>query len=121
MKPAWMLRLIDTETASFGVEGAVQILYLDEITRHDGRGDSRQNLKCPDCIAWNLEEGAQGEPEIHCKDCFLNDLVCMSCCVSRHRQNPFHCIEVRFFSIVRMFRADFPLSDGQVFTSLQRC
>ncbi|PBK67337.1 hypothetical protein ARMSODRAFT_862949, partial [Armillaria solidipes] len=68
-------------------------LYLDEITRHDGRGDSRQNLKCLDCIAQNLKEAAQGEPEIHCKDCFLNDLVCMPCCVRQHRQNPFHCIE----------------------------
>ncbi|KAK0227744.1 hypothetical protein IW262DRAFT_1445677 [Armillaria fumosa] len=68
-------------------------LYLNEITRHNGRGDSRQNLKCLDCIARNLEEEAQGEPEIHCKDCFLNDLVCMPCCVRRHRQNPFHRIE----------------------------
>ncbi|KAK0225739.1 hypothetical protein IW262DRAFT_1266633 [Armillaria fumosa] len=87
-------------------------LYLNEITCHNGRGDSHQNLKCLDCIAQNLEEVAQGEPEICCKDCFLNDLVCMPCCVRRHRQNPFHCIEVGFFSIVRTFSADLPLSDG---------
>ncbi|KAK0458713.1 uncharacterized protein EV420DRAFT_1270106 [Desarmillaria tabescens] len=71
-------------------------VYLDEVTRHDRRGDARQNLKCPNCIARNVEEEVQGEPEVRCKDCFLSDLVCTSCCVRWHRQNPFHCIEVVF-------------------------
>ncbi|KAK0467694.1 uncharacterized protein EV420DRAFT_1616586 [Desarmillaria tabescens] len=63
------------------------------VTRHDGRGDAHQSLKCPNCIARNVEEEVQGEPEVWCKDCFLSDLVCTSCCVRRHRQNPFHRIE----------------------------
>ncbi|KAK0484270.1 hypothetical protein EDD18DRAFT_1083884 [Armillaria luteobubalina] len=87
-------------------------LYLNKITHHDRRGNSRQNLKCLDCITRNLEEAVQGEPEIRCKDCFLNDLVCMPCCVRQHRRNPFHRIEVGFFSIVRTFGADLFLSDG---------
>ncbi|KAK0211418.1 hypothetical protein IW262DRAFT_1280860, partial [Armillaria fumosa] len=78
-------------------------LYLNKITCYNGRGDSHQNLKCLDCIAQNLEEVAQREPDIYCKDCFLNDLVCMPCCVCRHRQNPFHCIEVGFFSITGLY------------------
>ncbi|KAK0459382.1 uncharacterized protein EV420DRAFT_1642357 [Desarmillaria tabescens] len=68
-------------------------VYLDKVTRHDGRGDAHQSLKCPDCIARNVEEEVQGEPEVRCKDCFLSDLVCTSCCIHRHRQNPFHRIE----------------------------
>ncbi|SJL16269.1 uncharacterized protein ARMOST_19789 [Armillaria ostoyae] len=65
--------------------------YLDELLRHEGRGDSRHMLGCPDCVA--RASPSVNEAEIPCRDCFLGDLVCKSCCRRRHRQNPLHSIE----------------------------
>ncbi|KAK0237086.1 hypothetical protein EDD85DRAFT_770775, partial [Armillaria nabsnona] len=70
-----------------------RLIYLDEVTHHEGQGDSRQTWWCPDCIARGVEEGRQGDAEIRCKDCFLNNLVCTSCYVCQHRQNLFHRVE----------------------------
>ncbi|PBK62689.1 hypothetical protein ARMSODRAFT_895340, partial [Armillaria solidipes] len=57
--------------------------YLDEIIRHEGRGDHRDTNSCPDCVARGRNED----------DCFLEDLVCVRCCIWRHRQHPLHQIE----------------------------
>jgi hypothetical protein len=67
-------------------------IYLDEILRHEGRGDYIHQEICPDCFS--LNEETPGGAEYRCKDCFLRDLVCQACCVRRHRVNPFHRIEV---------------------------
>ncbi len=34
-------------------------------------------------------------PEFQCCDCFLDDLVCKSCCIQHHRREPLHWIQVR--------------------------
>ncbi|KAF9540711.1 hypothetical protein CPC08DRAFT_650802 [Agrocybe pediades] len=34
-----------------------------------------------------------GLPEYRCDDCLVPDLVCSSCCVRRHRSNPFHLVK----------------------------
>ncbi|PBK63848.1 hypothetical protein ARMSODRAFT_990134 [Armillaria solidipes] len=50
--------------------------YLDEICRHEGRGDYRVQM-----------------PEYRCIDCFIDDLVCKECCRRRHRLEPLHRIQ----------------------------
>ncbi|KAE9390992.1 hypothetical protein BT96DRAFT_832651, partial [Gymnopus androsaceus JB14] len=72
--------------------GNCQDLYLDELLRWEGRGDSIGQSMCPDCRSRNRDT-ALGEHIFHCKDCFYGDLVCQWCCVARHSQDPFHRIE----------------------------
>lgn len=66
--------------------------YLDEFLRWEGRGDFRRVDECPDCIAKG--SSAVAAAKFRCLDCFTPDLVCEPCCVRRHRQLPFHIIEV---------------------------
>jgi len=66
--------------------------YLEEIIRWEGRGDFRGAKQCSDCLA--RHSSTPGPSEYRCRECFLADLVCQSCCVKRHRTNPLHRIEV---------------------------
>lgn len=66
--------------------------YLDEMMRWEGRGDFRGTASCPECVLRKKE--SQGAPVYRCLECFMPDLVCQACCVSRHRVNPFHRVEV---------------------------
>ncbi|PPQ76859.1 hypothetical protein CVT26_001497 [Gymnopilus dilepis] len=65
--------------------------YLDEMLRWEGRADASCQDKCLDCVARSTNP--QGLAEYRCSDCFIPDLTCASCCVKRHRTNPFHRIE----------------------------
>lgn len=65
--------------------------YLDEMMRLEGRGDFRTSTACPDCMLHGRD--VVGAPVYRCRDCFMPDLVCQSCCVSRHRFHPFHHVE----------------------------
>ncbi|PPQ82216.1 hypothetical protein CVT26_009177 [Gymnopilus dilepis] len=65
--------------------------YLDEMLRWAGRGDATSNVDCPDCVERSIEPC--GRAEYRCRECFSPDLTCASCCVRRHRSNPFHRIE----------------------------
>ncbi|KAM6501762.1 hypothetical protein JOM56_001739 [Amanita muscaria] len=59
---------------------------LDEILRHDGRGDF---LDCESCVECGKEEGMY-----KCRDCFDGSLLrCQSCLVSIHGVHPLHRIE----------------------------
>jgi hypothetical protein len=69
--------------------------YLDELIRHEGRGDFRHEIDCNDCVRQKVAKGQRGKSIYRCKDCYTPDLVCDSCCVRRHELNPFHRIEVR--------------------------
>lgn len=57
----------------------------------EGRGDFCTSQSCPECVSRGQDTG--GAPVYRCRDCFLPDLVCQSCCVSRHRVHPFHHVE----------------------------
>ena len=60
--------------------------------RWAGRGDFLGASNCPDCLA--RKSPTPKPPEYRCRECFLPDLVCHSCCLKRHRTHPLHCIEV---------------------------
>jgi hypothetical protein len=62
--------------------------YLAELLRLEGRGDAFKDY-CPQCTT--------GSADYRCMDCFGTDLLCSSCIVLRHRSDPFHRIQVRFF------------------------
>lgn len=65
--------------------------YLQEIIRHDGRGEWGSASGCPDCHV----RGEHGiSAQYRCRECFLDDLVCKGCCLRRHKQHPLHIIEV---------------------------
>ncbi|PPQ81774.1 hypothetical protein CVT26_010082 [Gymnopilus dilepis] len=66
-------------------------MYLDEMLRWEGRADASITTECPDCIARSVQ--CPGAAKYRCYECFVPDLVCSSCCVKRHRTNPFHRIE----------------------------
>lgn len=66
--------------------------YLEELVRWEGRADFRTAKHCSDCLA--RSSPTPGPPNYRCRECFLADLVCESCCVKRHRTNPLHRIEV---------------------------
>lgn len=66
--------------------------YLEEQMRWEGRGDFAATKGCPDCKARRLDPPESAV--LRCRDCFLPDLVCPTCCVKRHRSHPFHQIEV---------------------------
>ncbi|KAL0564901.1 hypothetical protein V5O48_017133 [Marasmius crinis-equi] len=63
--------------------------YLDEMIRHDGRGDYRFN-ECLDCKARKVpvQSGSY-----RCRQCLPGDLTCKECCIRRHRLNPLHRVQ----------------------------
>ncbi|PBK80807.1 hypothetical protein ARMGADRAFT_858081, partial [Armillaria gallica] len=65
--------------------------YLDKLLCGEGRGDYRCKQLCPDCVT-RSRNGSETLPcsEFQCRDCFLDDLVCLSCCLCRHRREPLH-------------------------------
>lgn len=65
--------------------------YLEELMRWEGRGDFAAE-QCPDCKARRVD--SPGPAVYRCTECLLPDLVCKICCVKRHRNSPFHRIEV---------------------------
>ena len=70
-------------------------LYLDELIRWEGRGDSWRSggAQCTDCIARKALIPAEGK--FRCGDCFFPHMLCKECCIRRHRMLPFHLIQVR--------------------------
>ncbi|KAJ6536254.1 hypothetical protein B0H19DRAFT_1317890 [Mycena capillaripes] len=62
--------------------------FLDEVLRHDGRGDYIYQATCAgdDCAATG--------PCFRCSDCFYPCLYCKDCVVSIHRRMPLHHIEM---------------------------
>jgi hypothetical protein len=79
--------------------------YLDEFLRGEGRGDFRREMSCPDCLTRGIV--IPGSPDHRCADCFFPDLVCGSCCARRHRQLPFHRIQVHLAHPPTFAGADF--------------
>lgn len=64
-------------------------LYISEIL---GQEQPPTDSLCPKCKS---EEGL-----LQCKDCFSRDLLCENCCLTVHRNSPFHSVEKwtgRFF------------------------
>jgi hypothetical protein len=92
--------------------------YLDEVLRWAGRADFRTAKSCADCLARSVEN--PGPALYRCRECFLADLVCSSCCVKRHRMHPFHRIEVS--NNVQVFAAwvdaRFQSWEGSMFTQV---
>ena len=62
--------------------------YLDELCRHDGRGDQIGQVGCMQC---------NGTAVFRCLDCYDNALYCSSCIVKLHQRNPLHLIQVRAY------------------------
>ncbi|KAF7349654.1 CxC2 domain-containing protein [Mycena sanguinolenta] len=61
-------------------------LFLDELLRHDGRGDYMGSVECPggaDCRP----------PEYRCSDCLHPCLYCKACIVAMHARVPLHHVE----------------------------
>ncbi|KAH7918799.1 hypothetical protein BV22DRAFT_1199825 [Leucogyrophana mollusca] len=56
--------------------------YLDELIRHEGRGDRGRTGFCNDC-------GTESS-QYRCEDCFGEDMLCIACAVKRHRASPLH-------------------------------
>ncbi|KAJ7243627.1 hypothetical protein B0H12DRAFT_1022985, partial [Mycena haematopus] len=57
--------------------------FLEEMLRHEGRGDHAELSACPRC--------RQREGDHRCTHCFGGgELLCESCVVAGHRQLPFH-------------------------------
>lgn len=65
--------------------------FLDELLRHDGRADYKDNSSCFTCL---------NETTLYkCRDCFRGSLLrCQECIVESHGEHPLHRIEVRDFS-----------------------
>ncbi|KAH7919139.1 hypothetical protein BV22DRAFT_1134058 [Leucogyrophana mollusca] len=57
-------------------------VYLDELLRHKGRGDSGHGGLCADC-------GSETS-RYRCEDCFGEDVLCATCTVKRHATTPLH-------------------------------
>jgi hypothetical protein len=62
-------------------------LFLQELLRHEGRGDYMHDTVCKSCHS--------GAPQFRCRDCFGTELCCHSCIVASHANNPAHRIQVR--------------------------
>ena len=62
--------------------------YLEEILQWARRGDFHGAQECPDCLARGSSEA--GLPEYCCRECFIPDLVCRTCCVKHHRAHTLH-------------------------------
>lgn len=62
--------------------------YADRVSRHEGRGEFRNVVSCPDCPA------REGSPLYRCQDCFLEELVCQTCSIRRHHRHPLHRLQV---------------------------
>ncbi|KAL0572308.1 hypothetical protein V5O48_009654 [Marasmius crinis-equi] len=70
-------------------------LFLEELIRLEGRGDSRKQKSCTDCKGLS-EDGKELEaraPLFRCRYCAMGDLVCAECCVRRHWDIPWHFVE----------------------------
>lgn len=59
---------------------------LQEILRHEGRGDHMHDTSCAGC--------KDGEPQYRCEDCHSFELYCSSCVVAVHARSPLHRILV---------------------------
>ncbi|KAJ6538601.1 hypothetical protein B0H10DRAFT_1856886, partial [Mycena sp. CBHHK59/15] len=60
--------------------------FLQEILRWEGRGDHRSYSACPSCRV--------DKAEFRCNGCLGGgEMLCRSCLLERHKQNPFHRVE----------------------------
>lgn len=74
--------------------------YLNELLFLEGyRGFNKERCMTCSAVPWN-------EPFYRCRDCFIGQPVCLSCCLSAHQQQPLHVIEVSpsFFRIFFPFQ-----------------
>ena len=67
-------------------------LYLDELIRREGRGDFRAE-KCSFCP--ENTEGDRGKAIFRCLDCSPAPLSCDQCLCRRHKDLPYHRVQVR--------------------------
>lgn len=69
---------------------------LDELHRHDGRGDYLKSTVCPQC-------NCTGAPTIKCLDCFGCRLLCQDCILRDHKWLPLHRLKVKlqYVSFIR--------------------
>jgi hypothetical protein len=63
-----------------------QEIFLRELIRLEGRGDSLGQELCGECN--------ERVPEYRCRDCFGTTLYCKTCTVARHYENPCHRVQV---------------------------
>ncbi|KAJ7132738.1 hypothetical protein C8R43DRAFT_895391, partial [Mycena crocata] len=61
--------------------------YADAMMKQQGRGPWWQK-GCAHC--------GEADPQWRCEDCFANRLLCASCVVERHRDEPLHFLQVKF-------------------------
>ncbi|RPD67932.1 hypothetical protein L226DRAFT_474192, partial [Lentinus tigrinus ALCF2SS1-7] len=59
--------------------------YLDELLRHEGRGDRRTLSVCARC--------SQGNPILRCVECTGGDMLCHGCMLQDHSRLPLHRIQ----------------------------
>ena len=67
-------------------------LYLDELVRREGRGGYVKVL-CDGCV--REKASAPGQASYRCLSCMPGPLLCQDCLCRRHKQIPFHRIQVR--------------------------
>jgi hypothetical protein len=82
------------EWQDYRAEYLYELLYLEGY-----RGFNKQQcMLCP--ADSDADSSLQGQPLYRCRDCFIGQPVCKSCCLSAHSQQPLHVIEVSHFSQV---------------------
>jgi hypothetical protein len=75
-------------------------MFLDELLRHDGRGDS---LNQSSCFVCKKQDGIIYK----CEDCTDGALLkCQSCTVLEHCSQPFHRVKVRDFIYITQTSSD---------------
>lgn len=76
--------------------------YLNELVYLEGfRGFSKE--RCMTCSGCSADSDLRGEPLYRCRECFIGQAVCKSCCLLAHSQQPLHVIEVRVFLIYAIY------------------
>jgi hypothetical protein len=68
-------------------------VYLTELLRLEGRGDSYDQMGCAMC-------SKLASALYRCERCFDTRLVCVACLIACHQSKPFHCVEVNYIIYV---------------------
>lgn len=69
--------------------------FLDELLRHEGLEDNRNNPKCGTCGVFYAKESPVRL--LRCRDC-IHYLECAGCCLKRHQAMPLHLVQVSFLT-----------------------
>src|ERR1700761_9336894 len=65
-------------------------IYLRALLRGEGRGEMDNEGLCGRCTG-----ATRGHAKLRCRDCHGGELLCVECCVTLHRANPLHVVEVK--------------------------